>query len=55
MRRLLLVTSLLVACGDDGAKVLPPTSQDELLTTLDALAAMGEKRSGTPAGQQAGA
>lgn len=55
MRRLLLVTSLLAACGDDGAKVLPPTSQDELLTTLDALAAMGEKRSGTPAGQQAAA
>ncbi len=55
MRRLFLVLAFLCACGDDGAKVLPPTSQDDLLKTLTDLSAMGEKKAGTPAGKQAAA
>lgn len=54
MRRWLLLLAL-AACGDDGAKVLAPTSQDELLTTLMDLSAMGEKKAGTPAAKQAAA
>ncbi len=53
MRRAALALLLVAACGDDGAKVLPPTNQDDLLATLDALAGMGEKKAGTPAGKQA--
>ena len=55
MRRSLLVLFALAGCGDDGEKVLPPTNQDELLSTLDALSAMGEKKAGTAAGRQAAA
>lgn len=54
-RSLLLVSLLIAACGDDPAVVLPPTSQGELMTTLEALAAMGEKKAGTPAGREAAA
>jgi hypothetical protein len=52
---MLLVVLAIAGCGDDGAKVLAPTNQDDLLATLDALAAMGEKKAGTPAGQMAAA
>ena len=55
MRRSVLVVLALAGCGDDGAKTLPPTNQDELLSTLEDLAAMGEKKAGSPAGQQAAA
>lgn len=55
MRRSLLAVLALAACGDDGAKVLPPTDQAALLSTLEDLAAMGEKKAGTPGGQQAAA
>ena len=55
MRRTLLVVLALAGCGDDPEKVLPPTNQDELLSTLGDLAAMGEKKAGTAAGRQAAA
>src|SRR5437868_5431327 len=54
MRRLLLLLAVGSACGDDGGdKVLPPTSQDDLLSALKDLSAFGEKKAGTPAGKQA--
>src|SRR3954469_13093347 len=53
MRRILLAVLAIAGCGDDGAKVLPATNPADLTTTLDALAAFGEKKAGTPAGQQA--
>jgi Zn-dependent M28 family amino/carboxypeptidase len=43
----------LIACGDDAPKQLPPTDPQELATTLDALAAFGQKQPGTDAGRQA--
>ena len=51
MKRALL--ALLVACGGGGETVPPPTDQADLLATLEALSAMGEKAAGTPAGAQA--
>lgn len=42
----------LAGCGDKD-RVPPPTDQGALLATLEALAAMGEKQPGTPAGAQA--
>ena len=52
MKRALLV--LLVSCGGSGGETIPPpTDQNELLATLEVLAAMGEKAAGTPAGAQA--
>src|SRR5687768_16865505 len=50
MKRLLLV---LAACGGGGETVPPPTDQADLMMTLEALAAMGEKAAGTPAGTMA--
>ncbi len=41
------------ACGDDGATALPPTDPRDLTTTLEALAAFGQKQPGTLEGQQA--
>lgn len=52
MRRTLLVLIALAGCGSDD-KVLPPTDPQELLTTLEALAAFGEKQPGSEAGRQA--
>jgi Zn-dependent M28 family amino/carboxypeptidase len=54
MRRSLLLIAIL-GCGDSPPGPPPPTRQEDLLATLDALAAMGEKAAGTPAGQQAAA
>lgn len=51
MKRALLV--LLAACGGGGETTPPPTDQADLLATLEALSAMGEKAVGTPAGAQA--
>ncbi|HUS28714.1 MAG TPA: M28 family peptidase [Kofleriaceae bacterium] len=51
---LVAISLALVACGSD-AKTLPPTDPAELQTTLDALAAFGQKQPGTPAGEQAAA
>lgn len=51
MRRLLLLLSL-AACGDE-TKVLPPTDPADLMTTIEALAAFGQKQPGTPEGQAA--
>lgn len=45
--------ALLVACGGGGETVPPPTAPADLLVTLEALSAMGEKAAGTPAGAQA--
>lgn len=42
----------LAACGDKD-RTPPPTDPQALLATLEALAAMGEKQPGTPAGRQA--
>jgi len=53
MRRLMLAVLVVVGCGGDKDKVLGPTDQGQLLATLEALAAMGEKQAGTPAGQEA--
>lgn len=52
MRRLLFVIAIL-GCGDPNTGPLPPTNPDDLLATLEALSAMGEKAAGTPAGQEA--
>jgi Zn-dependent M28 family amino/carboxypeptidase len=48
----LLVVLALTACGDE-PKVLPPTDPQDLLTTLEALAAFGEKQPGTDGGRAA--
>ena len=48
-----LVWLLAFAIGCDGDKPLPPTDQAALANTLEALAQMGEKQAGTPAGAQA--
>lgn len=57
MRRSIIVcvvcSSLVVAACSDKDRVPPPTDPQALLTTLEALAAMGEKSAGSPAGQQA--
>ena len=53
MRRAALLVFALAACGGDKATPLPPTDHEALMTTLDALARLGEKRAGTPAGAQA--
>lgn len=50
--RWLLVAALVCGCGDKDV-VLGPTDERELLVTLEALAAIGEKQAGTPAGQEA--
>src|SRR5262245_53286926 len=53
MRRAIFVSVALVAgCGDKEV-ILPPTDHGELLATLEALAAMGQKQAGTPEGAQA--
>jgi Zn-dependent M28 family amino/carboxypeptidase len=52
VRRTLLVVIVVAACGSDD-KVLPPTDPQDLMVTLDALAAFGEKQPGSEAGQQA--
>ena len=52
MRARVLVLASLLACGSDD-KVLPPTDPADLLTTLDALAAFGQKQPGTPEGRAA--
>lgn len=52
MRRLLLVVTVLTACGGD-EKPLPPTDPQDLMTTLEALAGFGEKQPGSDAGRQA--
>lgn len=45
---------LVLACGGGGGETVPPpTDPQALLGTLEALAAMGEKAAGTPAGAQA--
>jgi len=51
MKRALCVVAI-VACGD-GPQPLEPTDPQDLLTTLDDLAAMGDKHAGTANGQQA--
>jgi Zn-dependent M28 family amino/carboxypeptidase len=51
MRKLVAVLVMLGCGGKD--VVLGPTDQGQLRSTLDALAAMGQKQAGTPAGQQA--
>lgn len=51
---LVFAISLLVACGSDPPAVPPPTDPAALLTTLEDLAAMGEKQAGTAAGIAAG-
>ncbi len=48
-----LVLAVLIGCGGGGETVPPPTDQNELLATLEALSAMGEKGAGTAAGAQA--
>jgi aminopeptidase YwaD len=52
VRRSLLVLIAVAGCGSDD-KVLPPTDPQDLMTTLEALAAFGEKQPGSEAGQQA--
>lgn len=52
MRHLLFVVVALTACGSED-KVLPPTDPKDLTTTLEALAALGQKQPGTDAGRQA--
>jgi Zn-dependent M28 family amino/carboxypeptidase len=54
MRRTLLLIAIL-GCGDSPQPPPAPTKEEDLLATLEALAAMGEKAAGTPAGQQAAA
>ncbi|NVB81759.1 MAG: M28 family peptidase [Kofleriaceae bacterium] len=54
MRRTLLAVMALLGCSDD-AKPIPPTDPQDLQTTLDALAAFGEKQPGTEAGRMAAA
>lgn len=57
MKRAWFVLALVAACGDNltaGEPPAPePTSQAELLATLEDLAAFGPKNAGTPEGQQA--
>ena len=53
VHRALLVVIILTGCGNEPDKVLPPTDPQDLMTTLDALAAFGEKQPGTDAGRQA--
>lgn len=53
MTRLAVLCTVLVACGDETPKPLPPTDPQDLATTLDALAAFGQKQPGTDAGRQA--
>lgn len=50
----LLVALAVLGCGSD-PKVLPPTDPQDLMSTLDALAAFGQKQPGTPEGMQAAA
>ncbi len=52
MRRLILVALAMAGCGDK-EKILGPTDQASLLSTLEALSAMGQKQPGTPAGMEA--
>jgi hypothetical protein len=52
VRRALFVVMLLTACGSED-KPLPPTDPQDLMTTLDALAAFGEKQPGSDAGRMA--
>jgi hypothetical protein len=52
VHRPLLVVIFLASCGSE-EKVLPPTDPQDLLTTLEALAAFGEKQPGTDGGRQA--
>lgn len=60
-RALFAVVLLLSSCGDNHNDTppeedgLPPTDQAALLTTIEALANLGQKQAGTPAGQQAAA
>ena len=54
LRRLSFVLAL-ASCGHDKPVVLPPADPATLETTLEALAAMGQKQAGTPAGQMAAA
>ena len=54
MRRLALVVIVLAGCGSED-KVLPPSNPQDLMATLEALAAFGEKQPGTEAGRQAAA
>ncbi len=43
------------ACGDNGSVTLDPTDPQDLLATLDDLAAFGNKHAGSPEAQQAAA
>ncbi|MDB4953345.1 MAG: putative cell wall-binding domain [Myxococcales bacterium] len=52
MLRKLALLLLVVGCSDKPT-VVAPTNQADLMTTLQALAAMGAKEAGTPAGMQA--
>jgi aminopeptidase YwaD len=52
VRRFFLVLVAIAGCGSDD-KVLPPTDPQDLMTTLEALAAFGEKQPGSEAGQKA--
>jgi Zn-dependent M28 family amino/carboxypeptidase len=52
MHRTLVALALVTGCGDK-EKVLGPTDQGQLLSTLESLAAFGEKHAGSPEGAQA--